>query len=89
MTHSPTLRELARRSGHGLEVTLFWNRVSDDLVIVCESNDGTSFEGRPDRRDALRAYHHPYTYFAPSSPVSTEFDAIASEFERSSDGHPR
>jgi hypothetical protein len=86
MKQNITLRELARRSAHGLEVTLFWNQVSDELLVVCENNDGTSFEGRPDRRDALRAFHHPYTYFAPDSPVSLEFDTTGAEFGRSSGG---
>ena len=87
MTRNITLRELARRSGHGLEVTLYWNQTSDELLVVCENRDGTSFEGRPDRGHALRAFHHPYTYFAPDPPLSMEFDTA--EFGRSSGGQLR
>ena len=89
MTQNAAMRELARRSSHGLEVTLLWDAVNDDLLVVCDSDDGTSFEGRPDPCDALRAFHHPYTYFAPySSPVSCDHDTVDAGFGRSSDGTP-
>lgn len=90
MTHNTAMRELARRSCHGLDVTLLWDAVNDDLLVVCANDDGTSFEGRPERCDALRAFHHPYTYFAPYSPfVAYQHDTVDAGSGRSSDGSPR
>lgn len=90
MTYDGKLRELARRSSHGSRVTLYWDHVSDELLVVCESSDGTWFQGRPDRRDALRAYHHPYTYFSPEPVLfSPEADASDAEYGRSSGGHAK
>jgi hypothetical protein len=56
-------RELARRSGAGVDVTLYWNPVHDELIVyVCDERHGAHFEIRPPRSLALDAYYHPYAY---------------------------
>jgi hypothetical protein len=56
-------RELAHRSHHGLEVTLWWHPARDELA-VCGSDhrSGARFEIRPERHLALEVYYHPYCY---------------------------
>jgi hypothetical protein len=71
------LRELARRSNDGLEVTLYWLPASDELMVcVCDQRRGAYFEIRPDHRDALDVYYHPYSY-ASSSDVHYEDERLA------------
>ena len=61
LTHP--LRELAHRSGDGLEVTLFWRPSNDDLMVcVCDRRRGAYFEVRPEPHLALDAFYHPYSY---------------------------
>ena len=56
-------RELAHRSGAGVDVTLYWNPVLDELIVcVCDERHGTQFEIRPQRHLALDVYNHPYAY---------------------------
>jgi len=70
-------RELAYRACDGLEVTLFWSPLTDDLrVCVCDQNRGAYFEIRPERHLALDVFYHPYSY-ASSSDVHYEDDRLA------------
>ena len=56
-------RELARRSGAGVDVTLYWHPTLDELIVcVCDERDGAHFEIRPARYLALDVYYHPYAY---------------------------
>lgn len=56
-------RELAYRMIDGLEVTLLWQPVSDDVIVcVCDQKYGAYFEIRPPQDCALDAFYHPYTY---------------------------
>ena len=56
-------RELAHRSGAGVDVTLYWNPVLDELIVcVCDERHGAHFEIRPARYLALDVYYHPYAY---------------------------
>ena len=56
-------RELARRSGAGVDVTLYWHPTLDELVVcVCDERHGAHFEIRPARYLALDVYYHPYAY---------------------------
>ena len=56
-------RELARRSGAGVDVTLYWHPTLDELIVsVYDERRGTYFEIRPQRHLALDVYHHPYAY---------------------------
>ena len=56
-------RELARRSGAGVDVTLYWHPVLDELIVcVRDKRHGARFEIRPPRYLALDVYYHPYAY---------------------------
>jgi hypothetical protein len=56
-------RELARRSGAGVDVTLYWHPVLDELIVcVRDKRHGAHFEIRPPRYLALDVYYHPYAY---------------------------
>jgi hypothetical protein len=56
-------RELAHRSGAGVDVTLYWNPVLDELIVcVSDARHGAHFEIRPARYLALDVYYHPYAY---------------------------
>lgn len=62
---SPPLRELARRTSSGIDVTLLWNERTGALTISVR-NRGTGahfqFAAQPD--EALHAFYHPYAYAA-------------------------
>jgi hypothetical protein len=56
-------RELARRSSAGVDVTLYWHPILDELIVcVCDERHGVHFEIRPERYLALDVYYHPYAY---------------------------
>lgn len=58
-------RELAHRTGDGIEVTLFWSKPSNRVTIAVldtRSDEGLEFE--VDGGDALDAFNHPYVYAA-------------------------
>ena len=56
-------RELAHRSSAGVDVTLYWHRTLDELIVcVWDERQGAYFEIRPQRYLALDVYHHPYAY---------------------------
>jgi hypothetical protein len=60
-------RELAHRSGDGLEVTLLWcpahGETGDStLVCVCDTRDGAYFEIETEPYLALEVYNHPFAY---------------------------
>jgi hypothetical protein len=56
-------RELARRSGAGVDVTLYWYPTLDELTVrVSDERQGAYVEIRPQRYLALDVYYHPYAY---------------------------
>jgi hypothetical protein len=56
-------RELAQRSGDGLEVTLLWSPSTDRVrVAVLDEELGTQLVRDVPGPDALRAFYHPYVY---------------------------
>ena len=58
-----SLQELAHRANHGIEVTLFWHRQTDELTVcVCDHVHGAYFEIGVEASCALDAFHHPYSY---------------------------
>ena len=58
-----TLRELDRRGGDGIDVTLWWNAEDDEtFVFVDDDRSGESLWIAVDGADALDAFRHPYAY---------------------------
>ena len=58
-------RELAHRTGDGIEVTLFWTKSTDRITIeVLDSRSGQRLDFAVDRHAALDAFNHPYVYAA-------------------------
>jgi hypothetical protein len=58
-------RELAYRRADGVEVTLFWNPVSDAVWVQVIERDTEACLELPVARDqALNAFNHPYAYAA-------------------------
>jgi hypothetical protein len=57
------MRELDKRSGNGLEVTLLWSERTGS-VFVCVEDEQTDarFHYSVDPADALQAFHHPFGY---------------------------
>jgi hypothetical protein len=60
-------RELAHRSGAGLDVTLLWcpaNGQDEESIVVsvCDSRDGAYFEITAEPFLALDVYYHPFAY---------------------------
>jgi hypothetical protein len=60
-------RELAHRTGDGLDVTLLWSPTHGQdaesiVVCVCNSRDGEYFEIVAEPHLALDVYHHPFAY---------------------------
>ena len=56
-------RELAHRSGDGLDVTLVWYPAPNQVgVRVTDARSGESFELRVDPASALDAFEHPFAY---------------------------
>jgi hypothetical protein len=59
----PLVRELAHRTGTGIEVSLLWRRVDDSIALrLVEVATGVEFELRIPPEDALDAFYHPYAY---------------------------
>ena len=58
-------RELAHRTGDGIEVTLFWSEPSDQITIaVFDTRSDEALESEVAAGDALDAFNHPYAYAA-------------------------
>ncbi len=58
-------RELAHRTSHGIEVTLFWSEASSRVTIaVLDSHSAAALEFEVDGDLALDAFNHPYAYAA-------------------------
>jgi hypothetical protein len=75
--------ELASRASSGIEVTLLWNRRSDDLrVCVNDNYTGVYFELHAERDDALDIFHHPYAYAAARGIAYDEACAAATDTEQ-------
>src|SRR5882724_1562754 len=67
MTELPThtRKELARRSGDGLDVTLIWVQSDGEdkaVICVCDRREGSYFEIPTERYLALEVYYHPFAY---------------------------
>jgi hypothetical protein len=59
----PATRELAHRTGTGIEVSLLWRRSDNSLTLqLVELENGVVFELSISPEDALDAFYHPYAY---------------------------
>jgi hypothetical protein len=65
-TSAPTeRRELAHRTGDGIEVTLLWTMSTNRVEIaVADTHSGEELEFEVDGSRALDAFNHPYAYAA-------------------------
>jgi hypothetical protein len=62
-TPASDVRELAHRSGDGLDVTLVWYPAPNQVgVRVADARSGEHFELRVDPAAALDAFEHPFAY---------------------------
>jgi hypothetical protein len=62
-TNDAELRELDRRSGDGIKVTLLWEpRTNRVFVDVDDQRDGWSFRIAVEPSAAADAFRHPYAY---------------------------
>ena len=62
-THIDTAKELAHRTGDGLDVTLVWYPESDSVAVrVTDTRTGDSHEAVAPRESALDAFEHPFAY---------------------------
>jgi hypothetical protein len=62
-TPNTTVRELARRHGHGLDVVLRWHPETDSVSVAVEDEKtGDSFEVEVAGDQALDAFEHPFAY---------------------------
>jgi hypothetical protein len=58
-------RELAHRTGDGIEVTLFWSKRSAEVTVaVLDTRSDEALEFEVDGSAALDAFNHPYAYAA-------------------------
>jgi hypothetical protein len=63
MTTTAQARELAHRSGDGLDIRLLWDAVQDAVTVaVADSKTGERFEVAAPRARALHAFNHPFAY---------------------------
>jgi hypothetical protein len=60
---TPRRRELDRRAGDGIVVTLFWDPGTGSVsVALADTRAGDAYEFEVPAHEALAAFHHPYAY---------------------------
>jgi hypothetical protein len=60
---TPRRRELDRRTGDGIVVTLLWDSVTGRVsVALDDTRAGDAYEFEIPAHEALAAFHHPYAY---------------------------
>ena len=68
-------KELATRTGDGLEFTLFWSKSADRVrVAVADERFDERFDLDVANAEALAAFHHPFAYAAVRSLGSGEVE---------------
>jgi hypothetical protein len=56
-------RELARRAGAGIDVTLYWDASDDSTSVeVCHHSSGVTLAFSVAREYALDAFYHPFAH---------------------------
>jgi hypothetical protein len=64
-TGTTARRELAHRAGNGIEVWLYWRKLTNRVSVeVLDERLDESFEFEVEGRQALNAFNHPYPYAA-------------------------
>ena len=75
-----TRRELARRSGNGLNVRLLWNSGEDTVSVeLYDERTEELFDFEVPRDRALDAFNHPFVYCAPRPQAVEETEALEAE----------
>jgi len=55
--------ELHHRNADGVDVSLYWDRGAEDLLVLVEdSRTGSTFSLTASRERALDVFYHPYAY---------------------------
>jgi hypothetical protein len=73
-TRQSRRRELAHRISNGIEVTLYWGPVRNEVVVeVIDHGTGHLFELTVPSDRALDAFHHPYAY---ASHQGVDYEAL-------------
>jgi hypothetical protein len=71
-------RELAHRTGNGIDVTLFWTKSTNTVTIAAlDSHSGEELEFEVDGCRALDAFNHPYAYAAAARVRGTQTTHLA------------
>ncbi len=77
------IRELAHRRSAGIEVWLYWDPVTDDVLVhVNDARTGREFALLPAREDALYTFRHPFAVLqagGPGGPVEIVGQAPVAE----------
>jgi hypothetical protein len=56
-------KELAHRTGDGIDVSLYWNERTNQVIVkVYDARSDEGFQFDVDGRRALDAYRHPFAY---------------------------
>jgi hypothetical protein len=83
VNHRGRWRELASRSGDGLQISLVWSKSADRVkVTVFDERLREPFDIHIDRADALSAFYHPFAYTAAARRASARDGERASLFLR-------
>src|SRR5947209_17560184 len=71
-------RELAQRTGDGIEVTLLWTESTNSVTLaVIDSHSAEELEFEVDAGCALDAFNHPYAYAAARRVRSADTTRVA------------
>ena len=71
-------RELAHRTGNGIDVTLLWTEATNTVTIaVLDGDSAEELEFDVDGCHALDAFNHPYAYAATVRVRSTQTTRLA------------
>ena len=63
------MTELAHRNNDGVDVSLYWDRGAEDLLVCVEDRrTGDRFSLSATRESALDVFYHPYAYAVHGEP---------------------
>ena len=72
------MNELAHRNSDNIDVSLFWDRDTDELyVTVDDARTGNSFTLQAARDRALDVFNHPFAYQAALAPSDLSDETFA------------